>query len=114
MWGARGGRLRRRLILPEFVIGDAGSLGLGVVLLASNGGLGGTLLGVWLVGLGANYLPLAAYAIVFSAPGALESELSGVDTAAELRYYSLRQGWVVVPLLLLGLAIVQRSAPGQR
>jgi len=42
-----------------------------------------------------------------SRPGALAAELAGADVPGELRYYSLRQFWVVVPALFAVLALRQ-------
>lgn len=108
MWGGRGSLLRRRVILAEFVIGTVGAFAFAVFLLASSSDLLGTILAVWLIGLGANYLPLAVYAIAFSRPGALEDEVASVDVPAQLRHYTARQFWIAVPLLMLVLAIKQR------
>ena len=43
-------------------------------------------LGIWLVGAGVNYVPLAVHAQSLSRPGALEAELAGVDVRRELRH----------------------------
>ncbi len=49
-------------------------------------------------------MPLAAYAIALSLPGALDAELAGVDTGREIRRYSVLQLWIFVPLSLVVLA----------
>jgi hypothetical protein len=56
---------------------------------------------------GLNYAPLAVHALTLVRPGALERELAGVDVPAELRHYSVRQIWVVVPLLFVGLELAR-------
>jgi hypothetical protein len=61
-------------------------------------------LGIWILGAGLNYVPLAAYAIALSLPGALDAELAGVDTGREIRRYSVLQLWIFVPLSLVVLA----------
>ncbi len=108
MHGSRGTSRRRRVILAEFTLGTVGSLGLGVWAL-SNGGVTGVALGVWLVGLAANYLPLALYAVALSRANAtaLEVELAGADLGAELRRYTRAQIWVLVPFWIAGLALAQ-------
>ena len=118
MYGTRGTRRRRRAILAEFVFGTLFAFALGVwVLIKGSGLLGDRLFGVWAVGVGLNYLPLACFAVALSRRGALDRELAGVDTARELRRHALLQFWVVVPALFLVLAIRaarrRRRAPSQ-
>ncbi|MFC4016445.1 hypothetical protein ACFOW4_00560 [Micromonospora sp. GCM10011542] len=106
MWGSAGVRWRRWVILGEFLLGVVGAAALGLVSLASGGGLQ-TVAGCWLIGLAANYVPLSAHALSLIRPGALEAEIEGVDVPAELRHYTVAQLWVIVPLLVLVLAIGQ-------
>jgi hypothetical protein len=98
MWGTAGTMRRRRLIRAEFEVGAVGCTLLGVLVLASAGSVGWALVGAWLVGAGANYVPLALYARSLSRPGRLEAELRGVDLRRELRRTGLRQFWIAVPL----------------
>ncbi|MEV6849292.1 hypothetical protein [Actinoplanes sp. NPDC051411] len=105
MWGTRGTRRRRRVILAEFTLGVIVAIGFGAWLLTATSGAGDRLFGAWLIGSGLNYAPLAGYAIRLSRPGALDGELAGVDTDRELRRYSVLQLWIVVPLALLVLAV---------
>lgn len=107
MHGAAGTRLRRRVILAEFVAGAAGGLTFGLWLAAVAGSGGGLLLGAWIAGVGINYVPLAAHAAALSRPGALDAELAGADIKRELRRYSYLQVWIFVPLLLAVLALRQ-------
>jgi hypothetical protein len=104
MFGARGAIRRRRIILAEFLGGIVVMVVLGAWLLTSSGsGAGARIFGLWAIGAGANYAPLAAHAIMLSRPGALDAELSGVDTGRELRRYSVLQVWIFVPLSLVAL-----------
>jgi integrase len=64
----------------------------GIWLAIEASGLGTLILGIWLIGAGANYAPLAAYTILLGGPGALEADLADVDTGQELRRYGVRQG----------------------
>jgi hypothetical protein len=105
MYGAQGTTRRRRIILAEFVAGVVVSVAFGIWLVAHTWGLGGRMLGIWLIGAGLNYALLAAYAIALSRPGALNAELAGVDTGRELRRYSVFQLWIFVPLSLVVLAV---------
>lgn len=107
MWGSAGAPWRRWVILIEFLAGTVGIVAVGVVVLSA-GSAGRTVLGLWFIGVGLNYLPLALYALAFVRPGALEAEIEGVDVFAELRHYTTAQFWVVVPLLLVVLAARQR------
>jgi hypothetical protein len=77
----------------------------GIWLPAYASGLGGRMFGIWMIGAGLNYAPLAAYAIALSRPGALSAELACVDTGRELRRYSILQLWIFVPLSLVILAL---------
>jgi hypothetical protein len=112
MYGARGTARRRRIILAEFIAGSVAMVAFGVWLTVFSVGSGGRALGVWAIGAGLNYVPLAACAIALNRPGALEAELAGVDTARELRRYSILQLWIFVPLSLVLLAV--RSAVSRR
>ncbi|MFC7545568.1 hypothetical protein [Plantactinospora sp. GCM10030261] len=109
MYGGAGSRVRRRVILIEFV---AGAIGLPLIALwsASDSQSAGRLVfAAWLLGVGVNYVPLALHAMSLSRPGALEAELADVDVFGELRRYTAAQLWVLVPLLLVGLAVRQRG-----
>jgi hypothetical protein len=91
--------------LAEFVAGVVVSVAFGIWLMAHASGPTVRVLGIWAIGAGLNYAPLAAYAISLSRPGALNAELAGVDTGRELRRYSVLQLWIFVPLSLVVLAV---------
>lgn len=97
MWGTAGSLRRRRLIRIEFIVGAVGCTALGVLSLVSGSGWI-DVLGVWLIGVGINYVPLALQAQSLSQPGALEAELDGLDLRSELRRAGVRQFWIAVPL----------------
>jgi hypothetical protein len=109
MYGTRGTLRRRRIILAEFTAGVVATVALGTWLTTSASSLGTRLFGIWILGAGLNYTPLAAYAIALSRPGALVTELAGVDTGGELRRYSLLQFWIVVPLSLVIFTLFTRN-----
>ncbi len=111
MHGTRGTRRRRRMILAEFALGTIGGVALGVWALTW-GGVWGLILGIWLLGLAANYLPLTAHVLALWHPGALEAELAGADLGAELRHYTRAQVWVLVPFWVAGLALAQARRRG--
>jgi len=105
MYGGSGSRLRRCLVLAEFAVAALGGLALGGWILTALASVGGVIFGIWLIGTGLNYVPLAAYAIVLTRSGALEAELSEVDVSRELRYYTARLFWLFVPLAVVVMAI---------
>jgi hypothetical protein len=112
MHGARGTRRRRVIILIEFALGAVGGAALGVLSLG--GGVAGLLLGLCLLGIGANYVPLTWNVIRLWPQGRLETELAGADLRAELSHYTRAQVWVLVPFWVAGLAFAQArrvSAP---
>jgi hypothetical protein len=106
MHGARGTRRRRRVILAEFVLGTIGGVALGSWALTWEGTTG-VVMGIWLLGLAANYLALTAHVLALWDRGALQAELAGVDLRAELRHYTRAQLWVLVPFWTAGLAVMQ-------
>lgn len=101
MYGTRGTVRRRRIILAEFLVGAVAMVAFGIWLLTSSFGLGSRVLGLWVIGAGLNYVPLAVHAINLTRPGALDAELAGVDTGRELRRYGVLQLWILVPLSLV-------------
>jgi hypothetical protein len=103
MYGARGTARRPRIILAEFIAGSV-AMAFGVWLTAFSVDPGGRALGVWVIGAGLNYVPLAACTIALNQPAALEAELAGVDSILQL--------WIFVPLSLVILAV--RSAVSRR
>lgn len=107
LYGGAGSRLRRWLILTEFVVGAVGCVAIGLWSASDSQSMGRLLLAGWLIGMGANYVPLALHAAALSRSGALHRELAGVDVPAEMRYYTAAQLWVVVPLLLVVQSIRQ-------
>jgi hypothetical protein len=114
MHGARGTRRRRLIILAEFALGTLGGAALGVWALTWGGAVG-LVFGIWLLGLGANYLPLTWNVALLWRPGRLHAELAGADLRAELRHYTRAQIWVLAPFWIAGLAVVQwRAAPRRR
>ena len=60
-------------MLAEFVLGVLAMVAIGIWVLTHTSDLGGRALGLWLIGAGLNYAPLAAYVLILSRPGALEA-----------------------------------------
>jgi hypothetical protein len=107
MYGIRGTTRRRRIILTEFIAGAIAMLAFGVWLVTVSGSALDRVLALYVVFTGVNYVPLALYAVALRRPGALDVELAGVDTGAELRRYSVLQFWIFVPLSLVVMATRQ-------
>ena len=106
MWGTAGSLRRRRLIRVEFIVGAVGCTAFGALSLVSGSGWTDAL-GVWLIGVGINYVPLALQAQSLSRPGALEAELHGLDLRRELRRAGVRQIWIAVPFAVAISALAQ-------
>ncbi len=104
MYGLRGTARRRRLILAEFVLGAVAVVAFGTWFITAAGRPVDRYVGIVIVGIGLNYVPLSLYAMSLSRPGALDAELAGVDTAREIRRYGVLQLWILVPLSLVVLA----------
>ena len=105
MWGTAGSLRRRHVIRAEFVIGALGCTALGVGLLITASTLVRALVGVWLVGAGVNYVPLALYAHALSRPGRLEPEIGSGDVRPELRRAAVQQFWIAVPFAVFAAAL---------
>ena len=111
MYGVRGTALRRRVVLAEFAVALPVSAALGCWLVIGASGLTARVLGIWVIGAGLNYVPLAAYAVSLSRAGALEAELAGVDAGQELRRYSALRLWTFVPLSLIAMTLRRPRGP---
>ncbi len=110
MYGTKGTLLRSRLIRMEFVAAVPVSFLLSALLILDGNSVAQTIIGIWIALMGANYVPLGIYAIDFARDSHLREELKHVDTRQELRYYSVAQFWVVVPLLFVVLALRESLA----
>jgi hypothetical protein len=104
MHGRVGSARRRRIVRLEFVVTAVGCLALGALALVAGSGWE-LAVGVWLCGVGLNYVPLAIYARQLSRPGALDRELGGTDTRREARRGGKQQLWIMVPLALVIAAV---------
>jgi hypothetical protein len=104
MHALEGRDRRRRIIIVEFVLGAVVGIALGAFLVAQ-GGSASVILGLYAIGVGANYVPLSAHALSLRDPEVLRAELRGVDLRAELRRYTGWQFLVFVPFLFVWLAL---------
>jgi hypothetical protein len=98
MCGGRGNTPLLRILLAQVIAGAIVMVAFGAWLAAASTSPVDRVLAIWILGAGLNYVPLAAYAIALSLPGALDAELAGVDTGRELRRYSILQLWIFLPL----------------
>lgn len=112
MWGRTGSLRRRRLIRAEFVLGVLGCIALGAWSLVAAGSGVWIAVGVWLIGIGANYVALSLHAESLARPGRLEDELRDLDLTRELRRAGRDQLWIVVPFALALAELRRASRPG--
>jgi hypothetical protein len=108
MHALKGSEFRRRIILAEFLVAAVAGFAIGLYLLLGVGGTVATILGLYTLGIAANYVPLAIHALSLRRPARLREELRGVDLRGELRYYTLAQFWVFVPLLFVWFELSRR------
>lgn len=101
-----------RVIIAEYALGVILPLVLGLLSLRS--GISGAeispwqvVLGIWLVGIAANYVPLFLYAVSIARAGTVKAE--GQPEMVRARRYGVQQVIILVPLLVVILALVQES-----
>jgi hypothetical protein len=108
MYGTAGTSRRRRIITAEYLLGAIMCPAVGISVLHARPAPATAILGIWLVGVGVNYIPLALHAVSLLRQGTLDTEVAGTDMRLELRRYGVKQLWIAVPFLLAILAIAQR------
>jgi hypothetical protein len=64
-------------------------------------------LGIWLVCIGINYIPLFIYAVLIALGGTVKEE--GQPENANARKYGIQQAVILIPLLVVILALVQEG-----
>ena len=101
-----------QVIMAEFALGIALPLILG--LLSIRAGFIGpvqswweTALGLWLVGIAANYVPLLIYAVAIARGGTVKQE--GQPELAQVKRYGIQQMIILIPFLVVVLAFVQEN-----
>lgn len=101
-----------RFILAEFAIGIVLPLILGFVSLRA--GLFGAVpivrqivLGLWLIGVAVNYIPLFIYAVIIARRGTATEE--GQPELAHIKRYTVQQAMIFIPFFVAVLAILQES-----
>lgn len=108
--------LGTRLILAEYALGIVLPLALGVYFIRAGGfnaGVWGeeTILGLWLIGIATNYIPLFVYAVLIARAGTVKTE--GQPELAHAKRYGLQQVVILVPFLVVILAIIQEGRHGE-
>ena len=98
------------VIIGEYALGIALPLVLGFLSLRSGLSATGqlsweTVLGLELLGIAANYIPLFFYAVVIARAGTVKQE--GQPEMAHAKRYGVQQAIILVPFLVLALALVQ-------
>jgi len=105
--------LGAKLILTEFMAGVAGSAALGVLTLRAGvqrfHSWKMAILGIYLMLLGVNYVPLLLHAFSLVRQGSPLQEIAGElgDKRAAFRKYRRQSLWLLVPLAVLVAAVVQ-------
>ena len=101
-----------RAIVVEFALGVVLPLALGLISvrpaiigLVQPGWA--TVLGFWLVGIAANYVPLLIYAIAIARGRTVQQE--GQSELAHVKRYGIQQAIILIPFLVVVLALVQES-----
>ncbi len=102
--------LGARVILLEYALGVLLPLILGILSVRA-GGLGfrplnwESGLGLWLIGIAANYVPMLIYAILIARAGSVAAESK--PEIARAKRYGIQQVMLLVPLLVTVVAILQ-------
>ncbi len=96
-----------RLILAEFALGIVFPLILALLSLRSGQARLGwqPALGIWLVGIAVNYIPLFIYAVLIARAGTAREE--GQPEIAHVWRYSVQQLVLLVPFVVAVIALVQ-------
>jgi hypothetical protein len=94
-----------RFIVAEFAAGIVLPLIPGLLSIRSFWGL-------WLVGIAMNYVPLFIYAVSIARAGTAKEE--GQSELEQIKRYGIQQVIILVPLLVLGLTLIQEVRHQQK
>ena len=99
-----------RVIVAEYACGIILPLALGVLKLHSTFSSPNwlnwqTILGMWLVSIAANYVPLFLYALSIARAGTVKAE--GEPELPHARRYGVQQVIILIPFLVAAIAVVQ-------
>jgi len=107
--------LGAKVIIVEFAIGILFSAALGVfVLLRGHGSLVQVVLGLYLISIGINYVPMLIYAIAITKANSARAELGSEldDKGAAMAKYRRQSLWLLVPLSVPVVVITQTRKRG--
>jgi len=107
----------QRTIMLEFGFGVFFLLTLGIVFLlfAHHRSPATTAVGIYLLFLGLNYVPLLAFSLSISAKRSAQQEVAFELAHAEVyrKKYGVQQTLILVPFVVIALAIIQESRRGE-
>jgi hypothetical protein len=102
-----------RFILGEFAVGIVLPLILGLISIRA--GLFGDarvareiVLGLWMIGVSANYIPLFIYAVLIARSGTVKEE--GQPELANVKRYTVQQVIIFIPFFVPILAVLQECS----
>jgi hypothetical protein len=106
--------LGTRVIVAEYALGVLLPLILGLISIRSGfirlvPSVWEAALGIWLVTIAPNYIPLFIYAILLAKAGTVEEE--GRPELAHAKRYGVRQVVILAPFLVVILALAQELRP---
>lgn len=104
--------LGKWIILSEYALGIILSLILGILSVRSGGlrieHLGwSTILGLWLTGIAANYIPMFMYAVLIAKGGTIKEE--GQPELARAKRYGIQQIVILIPLFVVIISLLQEN-----
>jgi hypothetical protein len=104
--------LGARLIVTEFAVGVFGPLALGALTLHKSHSGGGVVLGLYLLFIGVNYVPLLFHAIDLARHGTAREEIADevADKRSMFRKYRRQSLLLLVPLIVPLSACFRRHA----
>lgn len=98
--------LGTRVVVVEYAAGVLLGSGIGILSLRK----GVLLIGIALLWIGLNYIPLLIHAVDLARKGSARDEVAPeLADLRQARSYSWRQIWILVPLAVVVLDLVQRS-----
>ena len=101
-----------KVIVAEYAFGIVLPLALGALTLHStlsspNRWSSQTILGMWLVSIAANYVPLFLYALSIARAGTAKAE--GESERPHARRYGVQQVIILIPFLVVVIAVIQEG-----
>lgn len=99
-----------KLIISEFTLGVFLSAALGVfVLFRGHRSPAQIALGLYLISLGLNYIPMLVYAIVINKAKSARRELGNEldNKSAAMKKYRRQSAWLLIPLIVPTVALMQ-------